>query len=133
VKITAGDMLAVLIAASTSVALAQTSDFHPAKGAGHHPPRSASFLGHSSHMGQISRSGAVAQSGRPSRTVRLAPAPPGEASRCARSPAPSEPPGQAVAGDGCLMDTKLSEINAVPERPEVAAGGSAESLHTAIQ
>jgi hypothetical protein len=53
-KLTAADFIAVLIAASTSVALAQIDRYKPTKGAAHFP-RNTSLFGHAVQKGQISR------------------------------------------------------------------------------
>jgi hypothetical protein len=108
-KMTVADMIAVLIAASTSVAIAQTNSYRPTKAATHQPHRLANFLGHTSHLGQISR--------------------PNRASRAA---AQRSAPGLA-GGRGTTTVANLSENNEMSGVRAAGAEASAESLHTAIR
>jgi hypothetical protein len=102
---TAADMIAVLIAASTSFALAESTGYKPTRAAAAHPPHSASFLGHTSHRGQ---------------TIRLS-----------RAAAPRPAPNQVAAGQTSVA--VLSENNEIPTTEAIGTGAAAESLHTAIR
>jgi hypothetical protein len=132
---TIGDMLAVLIAASTTVAIAQTEAYKPSKPSAHHPPRGASFLGHTSHLGEISHTNQISRgqigqsSGRQTGQGQL-----GRGGRNSRI-AVQRPATTATLANGGVRTsaTNLSENNNKVEAQATDSAGAPESLHTAIR